>query len=319
MARIAVLLPCYNEAITIAKVVDDFRRVLPDADIYVYDNNSTDGSGQIAREHGAIVRREKRQGKGNVVRQMFRDIDADVYVMADADDTYPAEAAPELIEPVLAGDADMVIGDRLGNGSYARENDRPMHEVGNALVCKIVNSLYHADLRDIMTGYRAFGRTFVKTYPVQCEGFEIETELSIHALDKHFRIEQISIDYRDRPEGSHSKLSTVGDGALVLKAIASLCREYRPMLFFNILALISLIVCLCCGIPVIVEYVETSWVSHLPLAVAAAGFGVLTVLFFICGLILDALARQMRQQFELQVLSVSTLEESSSETREQVR
>lgn len=302
MDEIAILIPCYNEAVTIGQVVDDFKRELPQASIYVYDNNSTDKTGAIAAQHGAIVRHEHRQGKGNVTRQMFREIQADCYVMVDGDSTYPAHQVHELIAPVLAGDADMVIGDRMSNGAYGAENERAFHSFGNNLVRGLINKLYHAKLTDIMTGYRAFSRVFVKSYPVTSRGFEVETEMSIHCLDKNFKIAQVPIEYQDRPEGSYSKLSTFSDGMLVLKTIASLCREYRPMLFFGILALISLAICLACGIPVIAEYVATLYITRVPLAILAVGFGIVTMLLFSCGLILDSMARTARQQYELEVV-----------------
>ena len=305
---IAILIPCYNEAVTIAKVVDDFRHELPQATVYVYDNNSTDGTAGIAAEHGAVVRYEHRQGKGNVTRQMFRDIEADCYVMVDGDDTYPAEDVHALIAPVLAGEADMVVGDRLSSGAYGQENKRKFHNGGNALVCRLVNGLYGAQLSDIMTGYRAFSRVFVKSYPVIGGGFEVETEMSIHCLDKGFRVAQVPIGYRDRPAGSYSKLSTFSDGLLVLKTIASLFREYKPMRFFNCLALLCLVVCLACGIPVLHEFALTSFITHVPLAIAASGFGVLSALFFVSGFILDAVARSARQRYELDVYRVFTEE-----------
>ena len=213
---IAVLVPCYNEAVTIAKVVDDFKRVLPTADIYVYDNNSTDGTGDIAREHGAIVRLETRQGKGNVVRQMIRDIDADAYLMVDGDDTYPAEAAPDLLRPLLDGTADVTVGDRLSNGTYGEENDRAFHGFGNNLVRSLIKHIYHFEFSDVMTGYRGFNQVFAKTFPVESPGFRSRTELSIHAVDKRWRIKEVPIVYRDRPEGSESKLNTFSDGMKVL-------------------------------------------------------------------------------------------------------
>ena len=302
MSDIAILIPCYNEAVTIGQVVDDFKRELPEANIYVYDNNSTDGSGRIAAEHGAIVRQEHRQGKGNVTRQMFRDIDADCYVMVDGDSTYPAHQVHELIAPVLTGEADMVIGDRLSSGAYGEANDRAFHSLGNNLVRDIVNWLYKADLTDIMTGYRAVSRIFVKSYPVVSSGFEVETEMSLHCLDKKFKVVQVPIEYRDRPEGSYSKLSTFSDGALVLKTIASLCREYRPMLFFGVLSFISLAICLACGIPVIAEYAATQFITRVPLAILAVGFGIVTMLLFSCGLILDSMAKTARQQYEMEVV-----------------
>lgn len=302
MSEIAILIPCYNEAVAIGQVVDDFRAAMPDATIYVYDNNSTDGTAAIAAEHGAVVRHERRQGKGNVTRQMFRDIDADVYVMVDGDSTYPAEQVGELVAPVLDGEADMVIGDRLSNGTYGRENTRAFHCFGNALMRGLINGLYRSDLTDIMTGYRAFSRVFVKSYPVTSSGFEVETEMSIHCLDKGFRVVQVPIRYRDRPEGSHSKLSTFSDGMLVLRTIATLCREYRPMLFFGVLALLALVICLACGIPVLAEFAQTAYVTHVPLAIAAVGFGIVALLFYVCGLILDSVARNARKQYELEVL-----------------
>ena len=260
--KVAVLIPCYYEAVTIGKVVDDFKRVLPDADIYVYDNNSKDDTAAIAEDHGAIVRTEPRQGKGNVVRQMFREIDADYYIMVDGDDTYPAEAAPRLLEPLMNDAADMTVGDRLSNGTYGEENDRAFHGFGNNLVRWLIKVIYGYAFDDVMTGYRAFNRIFVKTMPVLSEGFQIETELSIHAVDKRFRITDVPIDYRDRPEGSYSKLSTFGDGAKVLRAIASLFKDHKPMAFFGWLALILIVLGLIAGIPVIAEYFQTGLVPR---------------------------------------------------------
>ena len=263
---VAVLVPCYNEALTVGKVVDDFRRCLPGARVYVYDNNSKDGTARIAREHGAVVRLEPRQGKGNVVRQMHRDVDADFYVMVDGDDTYPAEAAPALLEPLMAGRADHVVGDRLSNGTYGEENTRAFHGFGNDLVRWLIRRLYGFEFRDVMTGYRAYNRAFARTLPVLSPGFEIETELSIHAVDKRWRIEQVPIDYRDRPEGSESKLSTFSDGAKVLRMILSLFKDYRPLPFFNLLALLFCVVGLLLGVPVIAEFARTGLVPRLPTA-----------------------------------------------------
>lgn len=302
--KIAVLIPCYNEAVTIGRVIDDFRAELPEADIYVYDNNSDDGSDKIAKAHGAHVRYEHRQGKGNVTRQMFREIEADCYVMVDGDDTYDAAAVHDMIAPVLANDADMVVGDRISNGSYGEENSRPFHTFGNTMVRGLINHLYKAGINDIMSGYRAFSRSFVKTYPVISHGFEVETEMTIHCLDKGFRIVQVPFEYRNRPQGSVSKLSTFTDGLLVLKTIAALFREYKPMRFFNWVALIFMIACLACGIPVIAEYIKTNFVTHIPLAIAAVGCAILAVLFFVCGLILDSVARTARKQYELDVYRV---------------
>lgn len=297
--KIAVLIPCYNEAVTIGKVIDDFKRVLPDADIYVYDNNSKDDTAAIAEEHGAIVRMEPRQGKGNVVRQMFREIDADYYIMVDGDDTYPAEAAPELLAPLVDDLADMTVGDRLSNGTYGEENDRAFHGFGNNLVRWLIKVIYGYAFDDVMTGYRAFNRIFVKTMPVLSEGFQIETELSIHAVDKRFRIKDVPIDYRDRPEGSYSKLSTFGDGAKVLRAIASLFKDHKPMAFFGWLALILVALGLIAGIPVIAEYFATGLVPRFPTAILAIALVICGALSFTAGIILDTVAKSTRKQWEI--------------------
>lgn len=296
---VAVLIPCYNEAVTIGKVIDDFKRVLPDADIYVYDNNSKDDTAAIAEDHGAIVRTEPRQGKGNVVRQMFREIDADYYIMVDGDDTYPAEAAPRLLEPLMNDTADMTVGDRLSNGTYGEENDRAFHGFGNNLVRWLIKVIYGYAFDDVMTGYRAFNRIFVKTMPVLSKGFQIETELSIHAVDKRFRIVDVPIDYRDRPEGSYSKLSTFGDGAKVLRAIASLFKDHKPMAFFGWLALILIVLGLIAGIPVIAEYFQTGLVPRFPTAILAIALVICGALSFTAGIILDTVAKTGRKQWEL--------------------
>ncbi len=296
---VAVLIPCYNEAVTIGKVIDDFKRVLPDADIYVYDNNSKDDTAAIAEDHGAIVRTEPRQGKGNVVRQMFREIDADYYIMVDGDDTYPAEAAPRLLEPLMNDTADMTVGDRLSNGTYGEENDRAFHGFGNNLVRWLIKVIYGYAFDDVMTGYRAFNRIFVKTMPVLSEGFQIETELSIHAVDKRFRIVDVPIDYRDRPEGSYSKLSTFGDGAKVLRAIASLFKDHKPMAFFGWLALVLIVLGLIAGIPVIAEYFQTGLVPRFPTAILAIALVICGALSFTAGIILDTVAKTGRKQWEL--------------------
>lgn len=297
--KVAVLIPCYNEAVTIGKVVDGFKRVLPDADIYVYDNNSEDDTAAIAEDRGAIVRTEPRQGKGNVVRQMFREIDADYYIMVDGDDTYPAEAAPRLLEPLMNDTADMTVGDRLSNGTYGEENDRAFHGFGNNLVRWLIKVIYGYAFDDVMTGYRAFNRIFVKTMPVLSEGFQIETELSIHAVDKRFRITDVPIDYRDRPEGSYSKLSTFGDGAKVLRAIASLFKDHKPMAFFGWLALILIVLGLIAGIPVIAEYFQTGLVPRFPTAILAIALVICGALSFTAGIILDTVAKTGRKQWEL--------------------
>ena len=299
--KIAILVPCYNEAVTIAKVVDDFNRELPEADIYVYDNNSSDETAKIAAEHGAIVRHETRQGKGNVVRSMFRDVDADYYVLVDGDDTYPAEAASELIGPLRNGEADMTVGDRLSNGSYSDENDRAFHGFGNNLVRWLIKLIYGFAFNDVMTGYRAFNRVFVKTAPVLSEGFQVETELSIHAVDKRWRIVDVPISYRDRPDGSESKLSTFSDGIKVLTAIASLFKEYKPLAFFSWTSLILIVLGLVVGIPVIGAFLATGQVLRIPSTILAVGLIFCGCLSFAAGLILDSIAKANRKQWELGV------------------
>lgn len=300
-AGVAVLVPCYNEAITIGKVVDDFRAALPKARIFVYDNNSSDDTARIAYEHGAYVLTEPRQGKGFVVRQMFRDIDADYYIMVDGDDTYPAENAPDLIKPLAMNEADMTVGDRLSNGSYGEENDRAFHGFGNNLVRWLIKVLYGYAFEDVMTGYRAFNRAFVKTMPVLSSGFQIETELSIHAVDKHWRIKDVPIDYRDRPEGSESKLSTFGDGAKVLMAITSLFKDYRPMAFFGWLALLFVVLGLVAGVPVIWDFTVTGLVERFPTALLAVALVLCGALSLTVGLVLDTVAKNNRKQWEIDV------------------
>lgn len=300
-ASIAVLIPCYNEAVTIGKVVDDFRRVLPDATVYVYDNNSTDDTAAIATAHGAVVRMEHRQGKGNVVRQMLRDIDADCYVMVDGDDTYPAEAAPALLAPLLADEADMVVGDRLSNGSYGKENDRAFHGFGNDLVRVLIKRIYGFRFSDVMTGYRAFNAVFAKTTPVLSPGFEIETELSIHAVDKRWRITEVPIDYRDRPAGSESKLDTFSDGVKVLLTILSLFKDYRPLALFSWAGFLFCVLGLIVGVPVVWEFAQTGLVPKLPSALLAVALVFVGILCFSCGLILDTVVKGTRKEYELQV------------------
>ncbi|MGP4059107.1 glycosyltransferase family 2 protein [Halobacillus sp. H74] len=296
--RIAVLLPCYNEEQTIGEVIEDFRKELPEADIYVYDNNSKDRTSEVAAEHGAIVKKEMRQGKGHVVRSMFRDIDADYYVMADGDRTYPAKFVHQLLEPLRRQEANIVIGDRLSNGTYVEENKRKFHNLGNNLVRGLINFLYKSDLKDIMTGYRAFDRLFVKSMPVMSPGFEIETEMTIHTLDKRFSIKEIPIDYQDRPEGSESKLNTFSDGYKVLNKIFTLFKEYKPMLFFSFWSIILLVLGLAAGIPVLVEFANTGFITKVPSAILAVGLVILSVLSFGCGLILDTVAANFKKQFE---------------------
>ncbi|WP_442863832.1 glycosyltransferase family 2 protein [Adlercreutzia mucosicola] len=297
-------MPCYNEAVTIAKVVRDFREALPEATVYVYDNNSTDGTAELAAAAGAVVRRESRQGKGNVVRSMFRDVDAEVYLMVDGDDTYPASAAGELVAPIAADEADMTVGDRLSNGSYGKENDRPFHGFGNDLVRWLIRLIYGYSFDDVMTGYRAFSRAFVKTMPVMSAGFQVETEISIWAVDRRWRVADVPVDYRDRPEGSVSKLSTVGDGMLVLAAIASLFRDYRPMAFFGWLSLVLVALGLLAGLPVVGDWLETGLVPRLPSAVLAIALVLCGALSATAGLILDTVAKSHRRQWELSVYQV---------------
>lgn len=299
---IAALVPCYNESLTIAKVCDDFKKYLPEATVYVYDNNSSDGTAKIAAEHGAVVVHEGRQGKGNVVRQMLRDIDADCYVMVDGDDTYPIEQVREVIAPILEGTADHVVGDRLSNGTYAAENKRAGHGFGNDLVRWLIKVLYGFEYTDVMTGYRAFNREFAKTLPVLSPGFEIETELSIHAVDKNWRIVQVPIDYRDRPEGSESKLNTVSDGIKVLKMIFSLFKDYKPLGFFSLIALVLFVIGLVLGIPVIAEFAATGLVPRFPTAILAVAFCGLAALMLVCGLILDTVVKGNRRDWELRVI-----------------
>ena len=300
--KIAVLIPCYNEEVTIGKVVDDFFKVLPQATVYVYDNNSSDATARIAAEHGATVVKETRQGKGNVVRQMFREIDADYYIRVDGDDTYPAEKAVDLIMPLVEGRADMTVGDRLSNGSYGEENDRAFHGFGNNLVRWLIKVIYGYNFYDVMTGYRAFNKIFVKTMPVMSPGFEIETELSIHAVDKRWRIEDVPIDYRDRPEGSESKLNTFSDGMKVLKCICSLFKDYRPMALFGWLSVIFVALGLIAGVPVIAEFVITGMVPRLPTALLAVALVLCGLLALTAGLILDTVVKSHRKKYELDVL-----------------
>lgn len=296
--KIAVLIPCYNESKTIEKVVKDFKKALPDATIYVYDNNSSDGTDEIAKTSGAIVKYEYRQGKGNVIRSMFRDIDADCYLMIDGDDTYPAEHAKEMCDLVLNKRADMVIGDRLSS-TYFTENKRPFHNFGNKIVRWLINKLFNNNIKDIMTGYRAFSYDFVKGFPVISKGFEIETEMTIHAVDKNFSLVEVPVSYKDRPEGSVSKLNTYKDGFKVLKTIAILFKEYKPALFFNIFASICLIISLILGIPVFVEYFSTGLVPRFPSLIVAGVFLNIALLLWISGIILQVIVKKHRQLYEL--------------------
>lgn len=296
--KIAVLIPCYNESKTVEKVVKDYKKVLPDADIYVYDNNSTDGTDKIAKKAGAIVKYEYQQGKGNVIRSMFRDIEADCYLMIDGDDTYPSENAKEMCDLVLEGKADMVIGDRLSS-TYFTENKRPFHNFGNKIVRFLINKLFKNKVKDIMTGYRAFSYEFVKSFPVLSKGFEIETEMTIHAVDKNFKLVEIPVTYRDRPEGSVSKLNTYSDGLKVLKTIAVLFKEYKPMAFFGLVSLLCLALSLILGVPVVVDYFNTGLVPRFPTLIVS-GFALITALLFtITGIILQVIVKKHRQLYEL--------------------
>ena len=296
--KIAVLIPCYNESKTIEKVVKDYQKALPEADIYVYDNNSKDKTDEIAKKAGAIVKYEYKQGKGNVIRSMFKDIDADCYLMIDGDDTYPADNAREMCNYIIEGKADMVIGDRLSS-TYFTENKRPFHNFGNVLVRWLINTLFKSNVRDIMTGYRAFSYEFVKTFPVLSKGFEIETEMTIHSLDKNFLLKEIPIEYRDRPAGSESKLNTFSDGFKVLKTIARLFKEYKPMIFFGLISLIFFIISLCFGIPVFVEYFNTGLVLRFPTLIFAGFMLMISILMLVCGIILEVVVKKHRQLFEL--------------------
>lgn len=300
MDRIAVLIPCYNEAKTIEKVVTDFQRELPEAVVYVYDNNSTDGTAELAKAAGAVVRREHQQGKGNVIRAMFREIDAQCYIMADGDDTYPAGHAREMVEIILRGEAQMVVGDRLSS-TYFTENKRLFHNSGNRLVRGLINLLFKTDVRDIMTGYRAFSYCFVKTFPVISKGFEIETEMTIHAADKNMRIQNVVVDYRDRPEGSTSKLNTVRDGIKVLFTIERLFKNYRPMAFFGLIALVLLIISAGMFLPVLIDYFQTHMVARFPTLIVSGFLAVVGILSFWGGTILDVLIQKSRQEFEIQL------------------
>ena len=300
---IAVLLPCYNEEVTIGTVVRDFKAALPKATVYVYDNNSTDRTAEIAAAEGAIVRREPRQGKGNVIRAMFEDIDADVYVMADGDDTYPADAAPAMVAKVLEG-YDMVIGDRLSS-TYFQENKRPFHNFGNRLVRGSINGLFGAHVTDIMTGYRAFSFTFVKTYPVLSRGFEVETEMTIHSLNNNLRLYEMPIQYRDRPEGSVSKLDTVGDGIKVMSTIFRMIREYKPLPLFGGLGLIIGIVgIVLCG-TVTFEFAKTGVVTHFPTLIGAVMLVITGLLLIIAGIILDVMAKNDRKTFVIETNKIA--------------
>ena len=304
MDKIAVLIPCYNESKTIEKVVTDFRRALPDAVVYVYDNNSTDGTAEIAERAGAVVRHEYQQGKGNVIRRMFRDIDAMCYIMADGDDTYPAECAASMAQLVLEKHVDMVVGDRLSS-TYFDENKRPFHNFGNSLVRGSINLLFKSDIKDIMTGYRAFSYQFVKSFPVLSKGFEIETEMSIHAVDKNMLVENEIIEYRDRPEGSVSKLNTYSDGFKVIGTIISLFRNYRPMAFFGIIAAILAVISTAFFIPVVSDYIHTGLVPRFPTLIVCGFIMISAIQSFFAGMILQNIVKKNKQDFEMELININ--------------
>ena len=310
MEKIAVLIPCYNEEKTIKKVLRDWKKELPEATIYVYNNNSTDRTAEIAKEAGAVVRDEYQQGKGNVIRRMFREIDAQCYVMIDGDDTYPAEFGREMVDKVLERKVDMVVGDRLSS-TYFEENKRPFHNFGNSLVRGTINRLFRSNIRDIMTGYRAFSYQFVKTFPVLSKGFEIETEMSIHAVDKNMLVENVIIDYRDRPDGSESKLNTYSDGAKVLKTIMGLYKNYKPMQFFGLLAAILMIIAFAMFMPVFAVYLKTGLVPNFPTLIVSGFIAMAALQSFFAGLVLSTIVQKDRQLFEykLQMVQMNALKD----------
>ncbi len=302
-STVAILIPCYNEELTIKKVITDFQRELPQSSIYVYNNNSTDKTASIAKGAGAIVVNVPKKGKGNVVRAMFMDIEADVYIMVDGDDTYPVQDVHALIKPILDNKADMSIGDRLSNGSYENQNSRNFHNFGNNLVKNLINRLYEENLKDIMSGFRAFNKDFVKHFPIHSKGFEIETEMSMHALDKRFRIQEVDINYRDRPEGSVSKLNTFSDGAKIIKTIFWLFKDYQPLTFFTYFAGFFFVLSLLAGGPVIVEFIQTSYINKVPSAILAVGLMLISMMSLFIGFLLDTIVRQHRENFELSRLN----------------
>ena len=304
MDKIAVLIPCYNEGKTVEKVVTDFKNVLPEAVIYVYDNNSTDDTAKLAAQAGAIVRHEYQQGKGNVIRRMFREIDAECYIMTDGDDTYPADFAREMADKVLNQNVDMVVGDRLSS-TYFEENKRPFHNMGNSIVRKSINFLFKSEIKDIMTGYRAFSYQFVKSFPVLSKGFEIETEMSIHAIDKNMYIENVIIDYRDRPEGSESKLNTYSDGLKVLFTIFRLYRNYKPINFFSIISLLLTIIAAIFFIPILFTYAETGLVPNFPTLIVCGFIEMAALISLFTGIVLQTLRQKDRQDFEMNLIRIS--------------
>jgi len=303
MDKIAILIPCYNEAKTISKVVSDWKKTLPEGIIYVYDNNSSDDTATLALEAGAIVRHEYQQGKGNVIRRMFREIDAECYIIVDGDDTYPAQFGRQMVELVFEKNVDMVIGDRLSS-TYFEENKRPFHNLGNSVVRSSINWLFHTNIRDIMTGYRAFSYLFVKSFPVLSTGFEIETEMSIHAVEKNMSIENIIIDYRDRPEGSESKLNTYSDGIKVLRTIFRLYKNYRPIGFFGGVSLILLLISASMFIPILIEFIKVGLVPKIPTLIVSGFIAVTAIISFFVGLILETIVEKDRQEYEFRLHTI---------------
>ncbi len=307
MDKIAVMVPCYNEAQTVQKVVEDFKRVLPDATIYVYDNNSTDGTDELARKAGAVVCYEYQQGKGNVVRRMFQDIDAECYIMTDGDDTYPAEFAPEMVDKILNKRMDMVVGDRLSS-TYFNENKRPFHNFGNSLVRFCINHIFKSNIKDIMTGYRAFSYRFVKTFPVLSRGFEIETEMTIHAISVNMALDNVVIEYRDRPEGSESKLNTFSDGFKVLRTIFNLFKNYKPFQFFSLIAAVLLLIDAAFFVPLVwIPFRQTGLVEHFPTLIVCGFTALAALLSFFNGMVLDSIKQKEKREFEFRLSLLETI------------
>ena len=297
--KIAILIPCFNEELTIGKVIDDFRGALPKADIYVCDNNSTDDTVAVSNKHDAIVKKEFRQGKGSVVRAMFKQVDADIYVMVDGDDTYPVDCIDQLLQPVIEGYADMVVGDRHSAGFYQAENKRNLHGFGNNLVKTLINFLFRSDLKDIMSGLRVFNKEFVKLISINSDGFEVETEMTLHALDKKYRIIEVPISYKDRPEGSYSKLNTISDGIRVIKTIFWVFKDYKPLYFFGVMSLFFFFLSMVIGTPVVVEFVQTGYINKVPSAILSTGLMLISVLSLFSAFILDTMVKQHRESYDI--------------------
>ena len=297
--KIAILIPCFNEELTIGKVIDDYRKALPKADIYVFDNNSTDDTVAVSNKHDAIVKKEFRQGKGSVVRAMFKQVDADIYVMVDGDDTYPVDCIDQLLQPVIEGYADMVVGDRHSAGFYQAENKRNLHGFGNNLVKTLINFLFRSDLKDIMSGLRVFNKEFVKLISINSDGFEVETEMTLHALDKKYRIIEVPISYKDRPEGSYSKLNTISDGIRVIKTIFWVFKDYKPLYFFGVMSLFFFFLSMVIGTPVVVEFVQTGYINKVPSAILSTGLMLIAVLSLFSAFILDTMVKQHRESYDI--------------------